>query len=821
MRLIDETAFDLRFATRLFRRAPGFTLVAFVTLVVGIATVTSVFSYLDAIYFAGLPYKDADRIVALNERRPKSFYSYSAVSLDAIRLIRRANRSFERVTAYDESFGTATFGTEPRQMRTLRVDSAFIPLFGLRPEHGRLISPEEIAAGSPVLVIADQLWRAEYGGDPGALGKTVTIGNRTYTIVGVLPPGFRFPYQTDALTGLGTPPDSVARLHDRDYAMVGKLRSGVGREAARAAVQTLAPQLSALDKAFTGVHLEVRDEMLDRRGRAFLPAPGLFLGAAIFVLLIACGNVANLFLVRAADRRSEMAIRTSLGAARRRLLRQALVETLALGVAAAACGTAASGALVRLGLHFIPTQGFPSWFHVSIDWRVLAFAIGVTVLTTIAVGLMPALEGTRIDLIGALKRGGEGGVAASGIARASQRGITIQLALSVALFIGAALMTRSYQRLTSIDFGYPADRIAVVQTLFDPTRYAELSSRAQFIDGVVRRARELPGIATVATRGGFWRLRSAPKPTSSDSPSAFDDRLIPDHDTTRAARLRTAERVVVSDEYFSLVRLRLRAGRNFAADDVDGSTPVTVISTSVARALWPSSTPIGHTIQAGAKGDALTVIGVVDDIKEFRGGSRGFGTDPFSKLYMSNRQAFSGYPELLATGGGDIQALRSHIVDLVRSADPAMPFMHDMTTLAGQVDPALLETRIFGGLIGLFALAALVLSIIGIYGVVAFGVARRTREIGIRIALGGTPRDVMRVVMTDGMRFVAIGLAIGLLLSAGLGRTIKAFLFGVSPLDPITYASGAATFALVAIAACWWPARRVTRVDPLIALRAD
>ena len=220
------------------------------------------------------------------------------------------------------------------------------------------------------------------------------------------------------------------------------------------------------------MQLEVRDEMLDRRGRLFLPAPSLFLGAAIFVLLIACGNVANLFLVRAAERRSEMAIRTSLGAARRRLLRQALVETLALGVAAAACGTAASGALVRLGLHFIPTQGFPSWFHVSIDWRVLAFAIGVTVLTTIAVGLMPALEGTRVDLIGALKRGGEGGAAASGIARASQRGIAIQLALSVALFIGAALMTRSYQRLTSIDFGYPAERIAVVQTLFDPTRYA-------------------------------------------------------------------------------------------------------------------------------------------------------------------------------------------------------------------------------------------------------------------------------------------------------------------------------------------------------------
>jgi predicted permease len=822
MRLIDETVNDLRFATRLFKRAPGFTVVALVTLVVGVATVASMFSYLNAVYFAALPYKDADRIVALNERRARASSAYSALSLDAVRLIQRGARSFERVSAYDQSFGNAVFGSTPRQMRTLRVDSAFVPLFDLRPEVGRLLSAEEIAGGASVLMISDQLWQAEYGGDPGAMGKSVTIGSRTYTIVGVLPRGFRFPYQTDAITGLGTPSDSAARHHGRDFAMIGKLRPGVTRDAARAEMQTVAHQLAGLDKVYDRVQLEVRDEMLDRQGNQFLPVPSLFLGAALFVLLIACANVANLFLVRAAERRGEMAIRASMGAARRRLIRQTLVETLVLGAVAAACGTALAGALVRLGLHFIPTTGFPSWFHVDVDYRMLAFAVGVTVLTTIAVGVMPALEGTRIDLVGALKRGGDGGAAASGIARASRRGAALQLALSVALFVGAALLVRSYQHLARIDFGYPADRIAVVQPLFDPARYAELSSRAQFVDAIMGRVRALPGVTTVAQRGPFFRLRTAPKPPVTDSPSAFDDRLIPDRDTSRAVKsLDPPEQIVVSDEYFSLVRLRMRAGRNFADDDAEGSTPVTVISRSVAKTIWPSSSPIGHTIQLGAKGDVLTVVGVVDDINTFRTGRRGYRNEPIPTLYLTTRQAFAGYPEILSTGRGDVRALYAHAVDFMRAADPTMVSFRDGRTLADQIDPALLETRVFGGLIAVFAVSGLFLSVIGIYGVVAFGVARRTREIGIRIALGGTPRDVMRVVMTDGARFVAVGIGVGLLLSTGIGRLIKVVLFGVSPLDPVTYAAVVAIFALVAIGACWWPARRVARVDPLIALRSD
>ena len=820
MRLLDDAAADLRFAARSFRRAPGFTFVAFATLVVGIAAVTSIFSYMDAVYFAALPYKDADRIVALNERRPHGFVAFSALSLDAVHLIRQSARSFDKVSAYTEQPGTALFGAEPRAMRTLRVDSAFLPLFDLHPELGRLIAPEEITTGAPALMISDQLWRTAYGGDPDVLGKSMTIDARAFRIVGVLPPRFRFPYQTDAITGLGAPSDAAALSHEREYAMIGRLRAGVSRDAARAELRVLAPRLEAVDpKLYARVQLEVRDEMLDRKGRQFLPEPALFLGAGLFVLLIACANVANLFLVRAAERQSEMAIRASLGAGRARLVRQGLSETLLLGTLAAACGTGVSIAVVRMALHLIPTSGFPSWFHVAIDTRVLAFAIGVTMLVTMAVGLVPALEGTRFDLVSALKRGGDGGVAKSGIARAGKRGIALQLALSVALFVGAALLVRSYQRLAAIDFGYPADRIAVVHPLFDPGRYANLAERARFTDAIVARARELPGIAALAVTGNYWKLRSAATVVSPDSP--FDIRLIPDRDSSRAIRTNPwPEQQVVSDAYFSLLDLRLRAGRNFAVDDVEGSLPVTVVSAQVARALWPSSSPIGHTIQVGAHGDAFTVIGVVDDVPSMRGGARGYSTAPVPTLYVSTRQALSGYPEILATGAGDVRALRAHIVELVRAADPALMLLPDIT-LASQVAPALADTRIFGSMIGAFALSALVLSLIGIYGVVAFGVARRTREIGIRIALGGTPRDIMRVVVGEGMRFASVGIALGLLLSAGLGRLIKSFLYDVSPLDPAVYAVVCVGFGVIAMAACWWPARRVTHVDPLVALRAE
>ena len=280
----------------------------------------------------------------------------------------------------------------------------------------------------------------------------------------------------------------------------------------------------------------------------------------------------------------------------------------------------------------------------------------------------------------------------------------------------------------------------------------------------------------------------------------------------RATRLGGRDKAWLERDGIPLV---LALSRRLAPETVE-----TVVSANVAQKLWRSSSPIGHTIQLGARGDAFTVIGVVDDARALRGGSAGFTDAPVPTLYLSTRQAFSAYPEILLTGRGDVLTLRARLVDLIRAADPTLILIRDLT-LASQFDEAMLVTRVFGGLIGVFALSALALSVIGIYGVVAFGIAQRTREIGIRIALGGTPGDVMRVIVKDGLRFVTVGLAVGVLLAAGLGRLVKTFLYGVSPLDPIAYATVCLMFGGVAIVACWWPARRVTRIDPLIALRVD
>lgn len=825
--LFGEVVADVRFAARTFRRAPGFAATALLTLVVGIAAVTSIFSYLDAVYFAPLPYKDANRIVALNEVRRGEPYDFSALSPDASRLIRSA-RSFDRLSLYVESVGTVFVGTEPRQIRALRIDTAFVPLFDLRAEVGRLLTQEEIRAGAASVMISDQLWQDAYGGDASVLEQRLTFDGHSLAIVGVLPPGFRFPYQTDAITGIGRSTDSVAG-HDRAFAMIGRLRPGTDRQAARSELHAIGRRLRDVDPVtFAHAELEVRDEMLDRRARQFLPLPGAFFGTGLFVLLIACANVANLFLARSAERRSEMAVRASLGAGRWRLVRHVLGESLLIGAIAAAIATASSFVLVRLGLHFIPTRGFPSWFHVKLDANILAFAVGIMLTVTVGVGLVPALEGSRFDLVRTLKRGGDGGAAPSGMARASRRGLVVQLALAVALFISAALFVRSYRRISTIDLGYAADRIAVLTPLADQVHYADVALLNDFADRLARRTAAIPGVTHVSLHGPFRRLRSTPdsvvvgpQRASTSASQRFDFRLIPDGDTSRALRSRDYQGIeVVDDAYFAMLNLRVRRGRTFAADDGPGSTPVTVISDQLARALWPTTNPLGHTVELGATGDKLTIIGVVDGIRKLRGGGGGFTDSPLLTAYVSARQALTGTPELLLTGRGDLTSLRSQAVTLLRGDDPNI-VLSRYTTLASEQGEALLVTQVFGGLIVIFAIAALGLAIVGIYGVIAFGVAQRTREIGIRVALGATSRDVVSAIVLDGLHFVGYGLVTGVLLAIALARLIRVMLFGVSSIDPLSYAAVCVLFGAVAILACYWPARRAARVDPIIALRTD
>jgi putative ABC transport system permease protein len=742
------------------------------------------------------------------------------VSLDAVELIRLSGHSFERVSAYDEGYFTVLFGREPQAINTLSVDTSFIPFFDLHPEVGRLLTAEEIASDAPVVMISEVLWRSAYGANPDAIGKTIVLDERPFRIVGVMQAGFRFPTKTDAIYPLHEVADSGSTTREKYVSLVGRLRPGLTPTDARNELAVVAKRLENIDaKAYRNVRLVVRDELVERRNRLVLSVGGMFLSAGLLLLLITCANVANLFFVRAAERRGEMAIRSSLGAGRARLVRQALTESLLISVVAAAVGTWLSMLLVNLWLLTIPTRGFPSWFHVGVDIRVLAFAIGVTALVTLAVGLAPALEGTRFNLVGALKVGADHGMSNSHAARGSKRGLVIQLALSVTLFVAASLLIRSFHQLTKYDFGYPAERIATIEPFYTGRVFDQNAARMRFAEDIATRSTTVPGVDRVAVRGRFAGMRQT-TPKSTDPANPLNVRFIPDGDTTRALRLRTTETWVVSDQYFDMLQLATLSGRTFDATDAANSALVAVVSARTAELLWSKQSPIGRTIQVGLMNPPLTVIGVVEDVRQFSSGSRGFRVEREADVYLSTRQALSNYPWILARSTGNVGSARTTIVNFVREADPSQ-LISNSATLASALDGSFLVTRVFGGIILALASSALLLSVIGIYGVAAFGITRRTREIGIRIALGGTIERVIKMITLETLKFVVIGLAIGLVFAVAFARLLSRFLFDVSPLDPIAYIAVVVGFGGVALLASYWPARRVARVDPLTALRSE
>jgi predicted permease len=539
---VDAVWSDLKFAVRSYRRAPGLSLVAFLTLAGGIAALTSMFSVYNPIEYARLPYHDVERLVAISEQRASVFPSFSSVSAPAVSLLQRSARSFERLATYSIDHLTLTSSggsaADPLPLNVLRVDTAFLPLFDIHAELGRSIAPEEIVGGASTAMISDLLWRSRFGANPAVIGTHLTLSRHDVTVVGVLPPGFRFPWQSDVVLPRPVAGDSTAARDGNSVSIVAKLRPGVTRGQARAEVALIGRRLVSLDrKTYTGAQLLLRDEPLDRGASNAVPFASLFGGAGLLLLFVACANVANLLLARAAERRAEMAVRASLGASRARLIRQMLTESMLLSTAAAAAGAWLSVLIVRMGLHFIPTQGFPSWFRVRLDVHMLLFTAAVTVLVAITAGLTPARDGTRFDLVRSLKSGGDSASADRTLVRSGQRGLAFQLAFSVVLSAGALLMVRSYARLAKIDLGYPAERIATVEPSCETVAPAyDPSACMHFAEAIVARATGIPGITSAAVYGSFGKFSDEIAATErpSNTPAKYDPRIIPDRDTTRA-----------------------------------------------------------------------------------------------------------------------------------------------------------------------------------------------------------------------------------------------------------------------------------------------
>jgi putative ABC transport system permease protein len=821
MEFLEHTIGDLRIAWRSFRRAPGFAIAAFLTLTLGIAAAASVFSYYDAAYHGALPYHDASRLVAVGEVHAKSRFapSFSDVSADAVRLIRASSRSFERVSAYDQDYVVVAFGNEPQPINALRVDSAFFPLFALRAEIGRLPSPEEIRDGAPVAAISDVLWRSRYGASPAGIGQRMTIHGTAYRIVGVLPAQFRFPYQTDLITPL--PERALGdTVGTSTVSLVAKLRPGATRASVRAELAVIGHRLAASGpRRLADASLVLRDEPLDRHPQRYLPYPVVFLGASLLVLFIACANVANLFAARWAQRRGELAVRASMGAGTARILRHIIAESALLSIVASAAGTLVALGAVKYYLHLVPTSGFPSWFHVGIQRHMLELAVALAIVATLIGGLLPARNVMRFDLVGTLK-GAADVMASRRVGRGNRRGVVLQLALAAGLFVAAALMLRSYAGLAHVDVGYPAAQIALAEPGLNGDRYPDAVTQTRFATDVVDAAVETPGIARAAVIGFGSHLRGIPD--SVWERRSGSSRLIPDGDSTRAIVDRSNQIDIVSDQYFSILHLRTMSGRTFGPADREGGAPAAVISARAAALLWPHESPIGHALQVGADGERLTVIGVVSDTRDLgMSEAHEYTTEPRVTAYLSTRQAVSWHPQIIAAGPGNVATVRRALVGVIHGVDRMVLLAPRETTMAAPMEYLRFGLSMFGGIIGALALVAFALAIVGVYGVVAFGVAQREREVGIRMALGATSGGVVRLVITDTLRFAWVGVLVGFAIAALGSRLLRTFLFETSRFDPLVYGVVAAVFAGVAVFAAYLPARRAARLDPVVALRSE
>lgn len=806
---LAELRQDARLAWRGMRRTPGFALVVLVTLALGIGANTAVFSVVRKILLGRLPYREPDRLVRLyggpaNDPDPRGMLTAAEIA-DL-----RGTRTLSGVAAFGNYLGATYVGDQHADVwQAVQVDPEFFHVLGVRPLLGRAIDARDVGPdAAPVAVLSYRLWQRTFGGDSGVVGRAVQLDRRTTTVIGVLPPSFVSP---DRDPDVWTPLDLQSVLRDpvlarrmRVFRAVGRLADGVTPAALRTELAVIAhrarDQYPELRTVAPVNPVPLRETIVG----AVRPALLVVMGAAGLVLLLACVNVAGLFLSRATARRRELAVRAALGAGRARLVRQLLTESALLALAGGAIGIAlaywAKDVLTGIAGRVLPPMG-----DIRIDTTVLAFAVAISVLSALAFGLAPALAGTRFDLHGSLaesSRGASGGRVSTRIGRGL---VVAQVALAVVLLIGAGLLGRTLVALQQTGVGFHAgrDQVTFGVNLFTSS-YADAARRAAFMNRFADSLRALPGVravgvVTVAPWSGPNTTRFAiaerPEPAPGLEPVAHYDE--------------------VSEGYFAALGIPIRRGRAFTAQDREGAPPVAVVTESLARAYWPGESPIGQRVRVGgATAPWREVVGIVGDVRESP------SADVMPMIYLPMRQSSVGAGVFVVRTTGDATALIPVIRRALRTIDPALPLIWIRTLdeifqdkLSGQRLPMFFTTA--------FALLALVLAALGVYSVMAYSVTARHREFGIRTALGAQRASVLALVLRQGMAMAVAGTAVGLLVAAAATRVLTGLLVGVTPHDPPTFVAIPLILLGVSAAACLIPARRATRVAPVEALRAE
>ncbi len=806
--LVAELRQDMMHSWRTFRRSPGFAVIALLTLALGIGANTAIFSVVNGLLLRDLPFGDPDRVVRVWGAHKDSGVDRSQISAGDFVDLRTRQRSFTTLGAFSWGGGTYIGTGDPVPLAGARVDAGVFAALGVRPYLGRTFAVGEDSSGvNPTIVLGFNAWRRVFGGDSTIVGKAVNVSGRSRTVIGVLPPGFFFPTMAEA--EIFTPLDLTPVLRDvnrtrkfHNLGVIGRLRPGATVAQAGADLKSIMAQLerdfpesnSNMSVATVGM----RDAVVgDTR-----PALLVLLGASLLVLLIACANVAGMLLSRAVSRRQELAVRAALGAGRARLVRQMMTESLVLALGGGAIGLAVALWGTRA---LVASAGdrLPAASQVTVDATVLLTALAVSIASGVVFGLVPALAASRgIQL--ALKESSRG--TSSGVSRHRMRTVLVtgQLALAVMLLVGAGLLVRSLVGLQKRDLGYSIESTLTFELMLAGDRYDSAAAQDQFFDALYTRLGALPGVVAVGGSGNI------PMRGGAMASLAIDGRPQPE------GRLPEVGYQPVSDNLFKAMGVPLKRGRAFGPQDHETAPPVVILSESLARTFWPNGDPIGSRVRLGPNPNDpwMTVVGIVSDVR--------MGVDGESRptAYVSARQDHWGGMAIVMRTTTDPMSMLPAVRREVRAIDATIP-VADANSMKEVRTQGLTDRRLPMQLMAAFAVLALILAAVGVYGGMAYSVAARTREIGVRVALGAQPRNVFGMVLRQGMGAAAAGLTLGLLGAAALGRVLTSLLYGVKPTDVLTFVGVAGVLLTVVLAACLVPARRAVRVDPLEALRSE
>jgi putative ABC transport system permease protein len=801
---LERAMQDTRFAFRLLRKSPAFSLTAIGVLALGIGATTAIFSVVHSVLLRPLAFPEPDRLAMVWERQP--FGRANVIQTQNFLDWRARNRSFSRIAAiYAFSMNLSGDG-EPVQVPGMRVSAGFFEILGVPPVIGRTIAESDDRPDSArVAVLSYGMWQRRFGGRADAVGSRIVLDGAQTEIIGVMPAGFEFPTtRADLWVPMRINP-ATAPQDGRNYQSVARLKPGVTMAQAQHDMEAVAAQTER-ERPQNNIHWSALVvPLLEQTVGDSRETLKVLLGAVLFVLLIACANVSNLLLMRAAGRQREMMVRVALGAGRWRLLHQTAIESLLLALVGGMAGFVLALWGVPALVKTLPA-GFPlpRRGEIEVNAAVLWFTIGISALCGLVFGLFPALQADRARVAEGLKQGGRTG---SGGGRGLRNALAAaEVAVAVVLVIGAGLMLRSFVALNRQDLGFRPDHLLAVRMTLIFNKYArDLPRRAGVVSQILERVRQLPMVESASSNSSL--------PTRPSAGSGYNrgDRPAPGPGAGKGGDV-----AVVSDDYFRTMKIPVLAGREFDLRDRMGSPSVVVLNRSAARLLFDNEDPIGKPLLV-AWGGATNpqVIGVVEDMRHY-----GLAVEPQPTLYVCNAQAPSLFASLLIRTRGDPMSAAVAIKEQMRQVDPDQGTA-DIVTVEQLVSGAIAGPRLQTLLLGAFGALALVLACVGIYAVIAYSVAQRTRELGIRLALGAAPAAIRGMVLREGMAVAAIGIGAGVLAALGLTRYLKTLLYAVKPTDPSVYVAVCAVLALAAAAGCWLPAHRATGVDPAVVLREE